>query len=279
MYKLLRNRRSVLGVLLWLGLSPTGTLAGTIEADSWNCPNGAVVQAYEETRDTKATAGDMVLMTSIGQLNADSAPLGDVSRKASLFSPASAQAAFNAPKAKKSVVLTQLQIDELTVLLLDGASPSQTALTMQALQVAVYEIDFASPNSDGTYTATSGKGLFFGSSSVEASEDEGVSSRRDEGYEDHESAYDNDIGPALSVAQRFQSDVTAYQSGRIVPGASLQLSPAASLRYTGVGLAHASLATAAPEPSCTTVFLVGLAVLFRVRRRGVLSLGCGAKPG
>ena len=258
-------------LIIALALMAGSAMATTVTTSSVSVPIGlaSVNVVYPaqsgllEGGGSSTYAAEIGLQTNIGVLNSYCADLFDsisTGSNAYSFTQNALTAGASYVNGSLHSSFTTAQVSLITNLLTNGSLQNQNTINTAALQVAIWDVEYATAAVNGTYSIS-------GSSSFYYTADPG----------------DSNSAAVLATAQTFLNDATGYQKGGVWVAATWHTNATQFVEYltstTGTVQNQLYLATATPEPSAITILGFGLISLSAVRRRKPLRLRRRAKKG
>jgi hypothetical protein len=242
---------------IMFGLSAGSAMATTVTASSYTLPNGTTtVQIYDSIKapegsapgTTTVTVGTIQLQTSIGALNTYCVDLFDYVSPPTTYNLNALSTSGTYYNGSTTLNWTQAQVNTITALLTNGTLQTQNLVNTTALQMAIWEVEYDTAASNGSYnlTSTSPPDFYFTASG------------------------DSNSAAALAQAQTYLNNATGYLSGATWVGPTWLTNSSHFVEYlTGTGVQNL-IYLATPEPSTLAVFGMALAGLWAARRRKLI---------
>jgi len=243
-------------------MAPSGVAqAGTVTTSNVSLPNGDdLVNIVDTTASidgggSSLIAGTIGLATSIGSLNTYCTDLFDyidLGANTYTFNQTTLSTSQqHTTNGSTEVNWTQTQVNLMNALLANGSLQSQTALNSSALQIAIWEVEYGTAASNGTYNLSATNQNFYFTAS----------------------GSDSNSASAISLAQTFLNDVTGYVSGSSFVNATWNLNASDVVEYlisNPAGTQNLIYVASAPEPSTVAVFGLALIGLWAAKRRKLI---------
>ena len=255
-----RTLKAVLGAsVVALGLMAGSAMATTITTTSVSLPLGTdtvniTYPAQSATLDSGGNGvlgGEIQLQTNVGTLNAYCVDLFhtiSTGSNAYTFNQNALTAGSSYMNGSASSTFTVNQVGLITNLLINGSLQTQNTINSAALQVAIWDVEYGTAATNGTYNVTGGSGFSFSANSG-----------------------DTNSATVLSTAQTFLNDVTGYQNGSTWVAATWLGNSSRFVQYlTSSSGVQQQIYLATPEPSTIAVFGMGLIGLWAARRRKLI---------
>ena len=246
---------SVLGVSgILLVLADGSALATTVTTSSVGLPNGYTTininDSAQSVDDGGANTGlgTIGLQTNIGALNTYCVDLFDyisTGNNTYNFNQNVLTAGSSFRNGTATGTFTQAQVNVITALLTNGSLQTQSTVNTAALQIAIWATEYDTAAANGSYNITAADSFYFTATN------------------------DSNSAAALTQAQTYLNDAAGYQNGSSWVAASWLTNSSHFVEYltsnpTGT---QNLIYLAAPEPSTVTLLGVGIAAVWRARRR------------
>jgi hypothetical protein len=248
--------KAALGVSILFGLSTGAAMADTLTTTSVSMPNGSVTVNINysghsiDGGGSNINTGTIGLQTAQGALSTYCVDLFDyiyTGNNSYTFNNNALAAGQSFSNGSSSGTWTTNQVNLITALLENGSLQTQSTVNTAALQIAIWDVEYDTAASNGTYNLTNHDGFYFTSTSGSGS------------------------SSAITQAQAYLTDVT---SGAWVADAShtvqyLTANPSGTQNLIYLA-ATPTTPVATPEPSTVAVFGLGLIGLWAARRRKMI---------
>jgi len=255
----LKSVLSITGIML--ALSAGSAMASTVTTTSVSLPNGTTSVNISDSSQpidgggSSITTGTIGLQTNIGSLSTYCVDLFNyisTGNNAYTFTPSTLSAGQSFTDATNSNAnatgtFTVAQVNTLTALLTNGTLQTQSIVNTAALQVAIWETEYGTAASNGSYNLTSGSFDFSATS-------------------------DSNSAATLTQAQAYLNDATGYLNGSAWVNATWLTNSThyvELLTSTPAGTQNL-IYLATPEPSTIALFGVGAIGLLAARRRKLI---------
>jgi hypothetical protein len=250
---------TVLGVSgILLVLADGSAMASTVTTSSVNLPNGyTTINIVDQTQTidgggSNTGLGTIGLQTNIGALNAYCVDLFDyisTGNNAYNFNQNALTAGSTFSNGSAPGTFTQAQVNVLTALLTNGSLQTQNTINTAALQIAIWATEYDTAAANGSYNITAVGSFYFTATN------------------------DSNSAAALTQAQAYLNDATGYQNGSTWVAASWLSNSSHFVEYltsnpTGT---QNLIYLATPEPSSLLQLGIGIAAVWRARRRKMRS--------
>jgi hypothetical protein len=246
--------KAAFGISILFGLSAGAAMADTLTTSSVSMPNGSTTVNINysghsiDGGGSSINTGTIGLQTAQGALSTYCVDLFDyiyTGNNSYTFNNNALAAGQSFSNGSSSGTWTTNQVNLITALLENGSLQTQSTVNTAALQIAIWDVEYDTAASNGTYNLTNHDGFYFTSTGGSGS------------------------SSAISQAQTYLTDVT---SGAWVTDAShtvqyLTASGTQNLIYLA---STPTTPVATPEPSTVAVFGIGLIGLWAARRRKMI---------